>query len=151
VKCIAAKFQNNIFCSLNADTHYLYIWFKYKDDFYMSMISGQSQRSGHPFVFHGQAGRYFVICLVNVILSVITLGIFIPWAWCAIIVIFARIWKLMVSVLLSRAWYHHFPELAADIHCAAYSEFSARHIRPRLRRAGNVGLCYPAAGHVYKD
>ncbi len=47
----------------------------------MSMISGQSQRSGHPFVFHGQAGRYFVICLVNVILSVITLGIFIPWAW----------------------------------------------------------------------
>ncbi|CAM3777267.1 Inner membrane protein YjgN [Klebsiella quasivariicola] len=47
----------------------------------MSMISGQSQSSGHPFVFHGQAGRYFVICLVNVILSVITLGIFIPWAW----------------------------------------------------------------------
>ncbi|MFW8079705.1 DUF898 family protein, partial [Klebsiella pneumoniae] len=47
----------------------------------MSMISGQLQRSGHSFVFHGQAGRYFIICLVNIIFSVITCGLFIPWAW----------------------------------------------------------------------
>ncbi|MDM8042287.1 DUF898 family protein [Klebsiella quasipneumoniae] len=47
----------------------------------MSMNSGQLQRSGHSFVFHGQVGRYFIICLVNIIFSVITCGLFIPWAW----------------------------------------------------------------------
>lgn len=47
----------------------------------MSMISGQQQRHSHHFVFHGQTWPYFVICLVNVILSIITCGIFIPWAW----------------------------------------------------------------------
>jgi uncharacterized membrane protein YjgN (DUF898 family) len=45
------------------------------------MISGQQQNRSYHFVFHGQVWSYFVICLVNVILSVITLGIFIPWAW----------------------------------------------------------------------
>lgn len=47
----------------------------------MSMISGQQQSHSHHFVFHGQTWPYFVICLVNVILSIITCGIFIPWAW----------------------------------------------------------------------
>lgn len=47
----------------------------------MSMISGQQQSHCRYLVFHGQAWRYFVICLVNVILSIITAGIFMPWAW----------------------------------------------------------------------
>jgi len=47
----------------------------------MSMISGQQQSHSYRFVFHGQIWPYFVICLVNVILSIITCGIFIPWAW----------------------------------------------------------------------
>lgn len=47
----------------------------------MSMISGPQQSHNHRFVFHGQTWPYFVICLVNVILTIITCGIFIPWAW----------------------------------------------------------------------
>lgn len=34
----------------------------------------------HGFVFHGSAGRFFVICLVNFLLTIITLGIYFPWA-----------------------------------------------------------------------
>ncbi|HBS5678274.1 YjgN family protein [Klebsiella aerogenes] len=47
----------------------------------MEIFSGGKQSSSHFFVFHGRAKSYFFICLVNIILSVITLGIFIPWAW----------------------------------------------------------------------
>ena len=47
----------------------------------MSMISGQQQSHSYRFVFHGQIWPYFVICLVNAILSIITCGIFTPWAW----------------------------------------------------------------------
>lgn len=32
------------------------------------------------FSFHGKAGKYFIICLVNVLLVFITLGIYLPWA-----------------------------------------------------------------------
>lgn len=35
----------------------------------------------HGFVFHGKAGAFFLICLVNFLLSVVTLGIYIPWAF----------------------------------------------------------------------
>jgi len=45
----------------------------------MSALSGQHNNTQH-FIFHGQVKPYFIICLVNVILSVITFGIFIPWA-----------------------------------------------------------------------
>lgn len=34
----------------------------------------------HPFVFRGDGGKYFLICLVNVLLCLITLGIYLPWA-----------------------------------------------------------------------
>ncbi len=47
----------------------------------MDITLGKKQRASHYFVFHGRARAYFFICLVNIILSVITLGIFIPWAW----------------------------------------------------------------------
>ncbi len=47
----------------------------------MSVISGQQQSYSRHLVFHGQVWPFFTICLVNVILSIITLGIFIPWAW----------------------------------------------------------------------
>jgi uncharacterized membrane protein YjgN (DUF898 family) len=33
------------------------------------------------FIFHGKGLDYFLISLVNVLLSVITLGGYIPWAW----------------------------------------------------------------------
>jgi len=45
----------------------------------MSALSGQHNNTQH-FIFHGQVKPYFIICLVNVILSIITFGIFIPWA-----------------------------------------------------------------------
>ena len=47
----------------------------------MDITLGKKPRASHYFVFHGRARAYFFICLVNIILSVITLGIFIPWAW----------------------------------------------------------------------
>lgn len=34
----------------------------------------------HRFVFHGNGGRFFIICLLNFLLSIITLGIYLPWA-----------------------------------------------------------------------
>ncbi len=42
-------------------------------------IDGMDTQS-HPFVFHGDGGSYFLICLVNVLLCLITLGIYTPWA-----------------------------------------------------------------------
>ncbi|MCW7198173.1 DUF898 family protein [Escherichia coli] len=30
--------------------------------------------------FHGTGERYFLICVVNVLLTIITLGIYLPWA-----------------------------------------------------------------------
>lgn len=36
--------------------------------------------ASHTFIFHGKGNKYFIISLVNVLLSIITLGIYIPWA-----------------------------------------------------------------------
>lgn len=41
-----------------------------------STTSGQ-----YRFVFHGKGWPFFKICLVNLILSIITLGIYLPWAF----------------------------------------------------------------------
>lgn len=41
-------------------------------------ISKESPR--HSFVFTGKGGEYFLICLVNFLLTIITLGIYGPWA-----------------------------------------------------------------------
>lgn len=42
-------------------------------------IASKTQES-HSLIFHGKGSSFFIICLVNVILSVITCGIFLPWA-----------------------------------------------------------------------
>jgi uncharacterized membrane protein YjgN (DUF898 family) len=36
--------------------------------------------AGEPFVFHGQAGEYFRIWIVNLLLTVLTAGVFAAWA-----------------------------------------------------------------------
>ncbi|MRS15378.1 DUF898 family protein [Enterobacteriaceae bacterium RIT691] len=36
--------------------------------------------SQHKFVFHGKVGRFFIIFLVNLLLTIVTLGIYLPWA-----------------------------------------------------------------------
>ncbi|WP_148872494.1 DUF898 family protein, partial [Serratia marcescens] len=47
------------------------------------MINGNAgaENLSHKFVFHGKAGNYFIICLVNLLLCVVTLGIYAPWAY----------------------------------------------------------------------
>lgn len=35
----------------------------------------------HNFVFHGKTGDFFVLCLVNLLLTMITFGIYSPWAF----------------------------------------------------------------------
>lgn len=35
----------------------------------------------HSFVFHGKGGEFFAICLVNLLLTMVTLGIYLPWAF----------------------------------------------------------------------
>ncbi|HHD7487193.1 TPA: YjgN family protein [Klebsiella oxytoca] len=47
----------------------------------MHAIAEPQRFNRQHFIFHGQGQSYFILCLVNVILSVMTLGIFIPWAW----------------------------------------------------------------------
>lgn len=47
----------------------------------MNITSGGQDNHLHRFVFHGQVKSYFILCLVNLILSIVTFGIFIPWAW----------------------------------------------------------------------
>ncbi|MEX9251562.1 DUF898 family protein [Pseudenterobacter timonensis] len=47
----------------------------------MNINSGGQANHLHRFVFHGQVKSYFILCLVNLILSIVTFGIFIPWAW----------------------------------------------------------------------
>ena len=41
---------------------------------------GIKPSSGFPFEFHGTGSEYFKIWLVNIILSIVTLGIYSPWA-----------------------------------------------------------------------
>ena len=38
-------------------------------------------RATHAFHFHGKSTSFFMICFVNTILSIITCGIFLPWAF----------------------------------------------------------------------
>ncbi|WP_373240625.1 YjgN family protein [Kluyvera ascorbata] len=40
----------------------------------------KENRETHAFKFYGKGSSFFIICLVNVILSMITCGIFLPWA-----------------------------------------------------------------------
>jgi uncharacterized membrane protein YjgN (DUF898 family) len=46
------------------------------------MIHSPTNKSGevHALKFHGKASSFFIICLINGFLSLITLGIFLPWA-----------------------------------------------------------------------
>lgn len=44
---------------------------------YLSLEKGPRVRT---FSFSGEGGRYFAICIVNVLLTIITLGIYLPWA-----------------------------------------------------------------------
>jgi len=39
-----------------------------------------AQEHAHPFEFHGRAGEFFRIWIVNVVLTVLTLGIYAAWA-----------------------------------------------------------------------
>lgn len=41
----------------------------------------KENRETHAFIFYGKGSSFFIICLVNVILSMITCGIFLPWAF----------------------------------------------------------------------
>lgn len=41
----------------------------------------KENRETHAFIFHGKGSSFFLICLINVVLSMITCGIFLPWAF----------------------------------------------------------------------
>ena len=46
----------------------------------MNNVNVEKDNSRHAFVFTGKGGEYFLICLVNFLLTIITLGIYGPWA-----------------------------------------------------------------------
>lgn len=46
----------------------------------MNGVNVGKDNSRHAFVFTGKGGEYFLICLVNFLLTIITLGIYGPWA-----------------------------------------------------------------------
>ncbi|WP_250109389.1 DUF898 family protein, partial [Escherichia coli] len=46
----------------------------------MAQVINEMDVPSHSFVFHGTGERYFLICVVNVLLTIITLGIYLPWA-----------------------------------------------------------------------
>ncbi len=46
----------------------------------MNVVNVGKDNSRHTFVFTGKGGEYFLICLVNFLLTIITLGIYGPWA-----------------------------------------------------------------------
>lgn len=46
----------------------------------MAQVINDMDVPSHSFVFHGTGERYFLICVVNVLLTIITLGIYLPWA-----------------------------------------------------------------------
>ena len=46
----------------------------------MNNVNIGKDNSRHSFVFTGKGGEYFLICLVNFLLTIITLGIYGPWA-----------------------------------------------------------------------
>ncbi len=40
----------------------------------MTQVINEMDVPSHSFVFHGTGERYFIICVVNVLLTIITLG-----------------------------------------------------------------------------
>ncbi|GCS60099.1 phage tail fiber protein [Escherichia coli] len=46
----------------------------------MAQVINEMDVPSHSFVFYGTGERYFLICVVNVLLTIITLGIYLPWA-----------------------------------------------------------------------
>lgn len=46
----------------------------------MNNVISSKDNHSHSLVFTGKGGRYFIICLVNFLLTCITLGIYAPWA-----------------------------------------------------------------------
>lgn len=60
----------------------------------MAQVINEMDVPSHSFVFHGTGERYFLICVVNVLLTIITLGIYLPWALMKVSVISMLIWKL---------------------------------------------------------
>lgn len=46
----------------------------------MNNVNVEKDNSRHAFVFTGKGGEYFLICLVNFLLTIIILGIYGPWA-----------------------------------------------------------------------
>lgn len=46
----------------------------------MAQVINEMDVPSHSFVFHGTGERYFLICVVSVLLTIITLGIYLPWA-----------------------------------------------------------------------
>ena len=40
----------------------------------------KEEAPSHAFEFRGDGGSYFLICLVNSLLVLVTLGIYLPWA-----------------------------------------------------------------------
>src|SRR5699024_12368686 len=47
---------------------------------FMAQVINEMDVPSHSFVFHGTGERYFLICVVNVLVTIITLGIYLPWA-----------------------------------------------------------------------
>lgn len=46
----------------------------------MNDVISSKDNHNHSLVFTGKGGKYFIICLVNFLLTCITLGIYAPWA-----------------------------------------------------------------------
>ncbi|MFN0080498.1 MAG: DUF898 family protein [Prosthecobacter sp.] len=46
----------------------------------VAAYTAPAQERAHPFEFHGKAGEFFRIWIVNVVLTVLTLGIYAAWA-----------------------------------------------------------------------
>jgi uncharacterized membrane protein YjgN (DUF898 family) len=46
----------------------------------MTGLNSDAINSQHSFVFHGKGGAFFILCLVNLLLTIVTLGIYFPWA-----------------------------------------------------------------------
>ncbi|HCR0874200.1 TPA: DUF898 family protein, partial [Klebsiella aerogenes] len=44
---------------------------------YLSLDKGPRVRT---FSFSGKGRRYFIICIVNLLLTIITAGVYLPWA-----------------------------------------------------------------------
>ncbi len=52
----------------------LYQWIFLIQGIFMAQVINEMDVPSHSFVFHGTGERYFLICVVNVLLTIITLG-----------------------------------------------------------------------------